>query len=64
MDLPPFKTFIAYFIIWCAWLFTHDTLTKRRDIDYALKLDDILYKNSTETDFPFGPSEFSEFIMV
>ena len=64
MDPPPFKTFIVYIIIWGAWIFTHDMLSKKHDIDYAIKLDDILYKNLSETSFPFGPREFSDFNMV
>ena len=63
MDPPPFKTFIVYLIIWGTWLFTHDTLSKNHERDYAIKLDDILYNNES-TSFPFGPREFSDYNMA
>tara|TARA_B100000902_G_scaffold288540_1_gene274730 strand:- start:3282 stop:3476 length:195 start_codon:yes stop_codon:yes gene_type:complete len=64
MDPPPIKTFIVYIIIWGAWLYTHDALSKKHDSDYAIKLDDILYNNVSSTNFPFGPREFSDYNMV
>ena len=64
MDPPPFKTFIVYLIIWGAWLYAHEALSKKHDSDYAIKLDDILYNNVSSTDFPFGPREFSEYNMA
>jgi hypothetical protein len=64
MDPPPFKTFITYLIIWGTWLFTHDTLSKKREIDYAIKLDDLLYDNVSATSFPFGPGEVLDYTLV
>ncbi|MBA45910.1 MAG: hypothetical protein CMB31_04925 [Euryarchaeota archaeon] len=64
MDPPPFKIFISYLIIWFAWLYAHDNLSKKQEIDYAIKLDDILYNNTSSNSFPFGPREFSDFNMV
>tara|TARA_B100000427_G_C15519878_1_gene599804 strand:- start:1905 stop:2099 length:195 start_codon:yes stop_codon:yes gene_type:complete len=64
MDPPPFKTFIVYLIIWFAWLYTHDNLSKKQEIDYAIKLDDILYNNVSSTSFPFGPGDVSDFTLA
>jgi len=63
MDIP-FTSLIAYFIIWGTWLLTHETLSMNNEIDYAIKLDNILYNNVSTTEFPFGMRDFEEFNMV
>ena len=44
-DPPPIKTFILYFVAWAAWVYT-DILVKKQNVNFALKLDDILYNDS------------------
>ncbi len=63
MDPPPFKIFITYLIIWFAWLYAHDNLSKKQEINYAIKLDDILYNNVSSTSFPFGSRDVSDFTL-
>ena len=45
MDPPPIKMFILYFITWAAWVYK-DILVKKQNVNFALKLDDILYNDS------------------
>ena len=54
MDPQPIKTFIAYLVIWGAWLYTHNALLKRQEREYAIKFDDITYNNVSSVDFPIG----------
>ena len=63
MENFPIKSMIAYVLIWTAWLFSHEAMLNHQE--YLIKQDDLLYNDSTSTtEFPFGPREFSDYIMV
>lgn len=46
MDPPPITTFILYLVVWSAWVYTNHIFVTKQNINFALKLDDIIYNDS------------------
>ena len=59
MDPPPITTFVLYFVVWTAWVYTHDILVTKQKVNFALKLDDILYNDNVSfLDIQFSDNTF------